>query len=95
MTTAEKKEATNPLANVPPWVFLLVGLSGGGASGTLLSRPVFGSDSVTKAEVQEIVDASVVRNNEYLLQKIELMLAKDKLAERADRVSPTPPRAEP
>ena len=72
----------SPLSSIPPWVFLLIGISGGGASGTLLSRPVFGSEGVTKEEVQQIVDASVVKNNEYLLQKIELMLAKDKLENR-------------
>lgn len=68
-----------------PWpviISLVTGLAGGGASGALLSRPVVAAvpDSVTQAEVEHIVEVRLAAHDEYLLQKIELMLAKEKLA---------------
>jgi hypothetical protein len=94
MTTAAEKSVTNPFTAIPPWMVAILMFSGGGASGTILPR-LLGSDGITKAEVQEVVDAAIQKNNEYFLQRIELMIAKDKLAERSDRTSATAPRPEP
>lgn len=70
---------------VIPWhaiLPLVLGLAGGGAGGTLLSRPVManGPTGVTQVEVEHIVDSKLREHDEYLLQKIELLIAKDKLA---------------
>lgn len=69
------------LRNPPWWLFLLLGASGGGGIGTLISRPVYATsaDTITREDVQEVVDASIAKNNEVLLQKIELMVAKERL----------------
>ena len=69
------------LKNPPWWVLLLLGASGGGGIGTLISRPVYATsaDTITREDVQEVVDASIAKNNEVLLQKIELMVAKERL----------------
>ena len=66
--------------NSPWWIFLLLGASGGGGLGTLLSRPVFADGSaIRKEEVQTIVDEAITRNNDVLMQRIELVLARQKL----------------
>lgn len=77
---ASTDEATF-LRNPPWWFLLLIGASGGGGIGTLLSRPVYATsaETITREDVQEVVDASIVKNNEVLLQKIELMIAKERL----------------
>lgn len=82
-TTAKDATPASLLGSLPPWVFILVGLTGGGASGTLLSRPVFGAEEgANQDEIQLIVDRSIEKNNVYLLQQIELILAKDKLSSK-------------
>jgi hypothetical protein len=74
-------DETSLLRNPPWWLLLLLGASGGGGIGTLISRPVYATstETVTREDVQEVVDASIVKNNEVLLQKIELMIAKERL----------------
>jgi len=69
------------MRNPPWWLLLLLGASGGGGLGTLISRPVYATsaETITREDVQEVVDASIAKNNEVLLQKIELMVAKERL----------------
>lgn len=67
-----------------PWLLLILGFTGGGGIGTLLGRPVYsavGGEIVTREDVQEIVDEAITQNNAVLLQQIELLLARDKLAD--------------
>jgi hypothetical protein len=82
---------------IPPWVFLLLGLAGGGASGTVLSRPVFGGDGVSRLDVEQIVEEKLEHHDECLLQKMELMLARDQLraAGRNSVASPSADRVDP
>ena len=61
-----------------PWIFIILAFMGGGGSGTLLSRPVF-AEGMAREDVQAMIDASFLKNNEVLLQRIELMLAREKL----------------
>lgn len=75
-----------PVQNlVIPWSYILplvIGLAGGGAGGTLISRPVMANPStaLTEADVGRIVDSKLAEHDRYLLQQIELMMAKEKLA---------------
>lgn len=73
--------ATSTLALIVknPWILLLLGFTGGGGVGTLLGRPVVSAPELSREDVQAIVDASVEKNNAVLLQKIELLLAREKL----------------
>lgn len=74
--------ATSTLALIVknPWILLLLGFTGGGGVGTLLGRPVMSATTeLSREDVQTIVDASVEKNNAVLLQKIELLLAREKL----------------
>lgn len=86
MPPAPKQEppvdaATSTLALIVknPWILLLLGFTGGGGVGTLLGRPVVSAPELSHEDVQAIVDASVEKNNAVLLQKIELLLAREKL----------------
>lgn len=87
MSTSDKPA---PNLVIPwPWILpLLVGLAGGGAGGTLLSRPVMASPAdlappVTREEIEGIIDMKFREHDAYLLQKIELLLAREKLANSA------------
>lgn len=85
MPSDDSKPAANLV--IPwPWILpLLLGLAGGGAGGTLLSRPVMAGPvdpvpAVTREEIEGIIDMKFREHDAYLLQKIELLLAREKLA---------------
>lgn len=75
--------SSHPLAIDYRWLFLLIGLAGGGGGGTLLSE--LKGDSVDAEEVRVIVDRALEQNNSYLLQQVQLMLANEQLR----RLTPT------
>lgn len=89
MAPTAREESTSSL-KIPAWAIpALVGLALGGGSGTVLSRPVFGTDNaMTTTDVQAIVDKSIAANNEVLLQRIELIFARDKIRSAGLPASP-------
>lgn len=71
------------MSNVPPipwWALLLLGLAGGGAGGTALSRPIFAT-GVSTAEVREEVRAALAESKPLSAEDVRAIV-KAEMAER-------------
>ena len=73
------KDSIFSAAGAPPWwVFVLIGVTGGGGVGSLIARPQALEVAPSIEDLRLVISAEIADNNRFLLQEMRLMLAESK-----------------